>query len=525
MGPRFDLASSNIVTYLSSHKKPPPSLERDQLTQFLVSLTTSDELVSNSPELVHEVRVVADTALRSLTSTSEPSENGFLDPSVTEGILHPLVQPFREFTIFIFPVGTSSDQKALAQFAGQAARLPGATTLVLTPAVYGSKENVQVMDPDMGIEQAIRNRDQWPGAIFSLWTGWSTFLPLDEAQGRLATIASGSTGPPVSPTLPPKYRHIANGTELNFSGAWSVLSARQTEISPARRRLLHLSDLHLGAKWTRNTKQLLIASLTREIETVDEIVISGDLFDQPFRKHQQAYEDFIFQLQAISGKKPIPVPGNHDQRIFGLKWWSFLQRLRPLVDLDWSRGISLNHEARMAFFCFDSSRHEDLARGRVAQEQLLDMATKFQVLNAQGKLDGYLKVAIVHHHPYPYGTENEVSILDPRGWVGREEFIEMRDARQFLSWCAGRDIGLILHGHKHVPRLIVENVSTGYPGDHRKVTTVGCGSSLGANKGPLSFNLIEWSPESQSWSVIFMIDRNDGQGFRSHYVQASPTIT
>jgi hypothetical protein len=195
--------------------------------------------------------------------------------------------------------------------------------------------------------------------------------------------------------------------------------------------------------------------------------------------------------------------------------------LRQLTDLEW-REVVVDDEAQMAFFCFDSSRTGDLARGCVDREQLLGMATEYEVRNTGQTLDKYLKIALVHHHPYPYVPHKETPIIDPRGWVGRESFIELRESDRFLAWCASRGVELILHGHKHIPRLIVDRVpdETSDGQTYRAITTVGCGSTLGANGSAMSFNLIEWDPKSGNWSAQFMIDRGDGSGFRSAALQS-----
>jgi 3',5'-cyclic AMP phosphodiesterase CpdA len=257
------------------------------------------------------------------------------------------------------------------------------------------------------------------------------------------------------------------------------------------------------------------------LKKVNQVVITGDLFDQPRQRHAQQYRNFTQQLQLMSGKPPIIVPGNHDQRIFGNAVFGIGRRLRELADLEWG-DVVIDDDGQMAFFCFDSSRTGDLARGRVDQDQLLRMATAYEMKNAGQRLDSYLKVALVHHHPYAYATYKETPIIDPRGWVGRESFIASQDSEKFLDWCATRGVELILHGHKHVPRLIVDHVLDKASDGHtyQQITTVGCGSTLGANDSAMSFNLIEWDPGSGNWNTQFMIDRGDGSGFRSVALQS-----
>ncbi|MEU4731716.1 metallophosphoesterase [Streptomyces sp. NPDC023588] len=522
MGFRFDLASSNIVSYLISHETPPPRVTRSELETFLSSLASSDGVISSPPEWAEGVHWAAGHALQRLDTSPPPTGSKFtreeyLDPTLTATLLRELAHALREFSIYILPIGTWRDSKILDSFAHEAANYPGSHILVLIPAFYDADSNIRILDPGSGVKSAIKSRDLWPGAIFQLRTGNSTFLPLSQAHARLAKITDVLHGAGMGRTT---------GAELDR--IWSILKEPARSASETRhqqRRLIHLSDLHLGSERARQTQHLLQMAVKRECESVDEIVISGDLFDQPFKKHRQAYEDFISHMKQLTGKSPIVVPGNHDQRIFGNSILTAIGRWRgQLIDLDWSRGITCNEQARIAFFCFDSSRVGNFARGQVDREQLIRMATKFNEENLRDELEEYLRVAVVHHHPYPYphDPEKERPILDPRTWRGRESLVEMRDAQTFLSWCAGKNINLILHGHKHIPRLIEEYVATGQPNMYTHITTAGCGSSLGANNAPMSFNLVEWNPHSQSWTVDFLVDRGDGQNFYSATIESPP---
>lgn len=305
-----------------------------------------------------------------------------------------------------------------------------------------------------------------------------------------------------------------------LAGAFQEPAADEERI-----RILHLSDLHFGTHRAADTQNYLLAALGRQYKSIDQIVITGDLFDQPRKRHAQQFRNFANSLQLLSTKKPVVVPGNHDQRIFGNSFLGLGRRLRQIADLHW-QPIVRDDEHKLIFFCFDSARGGDLARGRVDEEQLLSIAVAWETMNSTGCYDDYLKISLVHHHPYPYREAKEVPIIDPRGWVGREEFNELRGASEFLSWCAGRGVGLILHGHKHIPRLITEVVEYGDPSARRssELTTVGCGSSLGANGGRLSFNLVDWRPAAQAWSVDFQIDRGDGQGFASAVVESRVSL-
>jgi hypothetical protein len=52
----------------------------------------------------------------------------------------------------------------------------------------------------------------------------------------------------------------------------------------------------------------------------------------------------------------------------------------------------------------------------------------------------------------------------------------------------------------------------------REVTAVGCGSSLGAEGLPLSYNVLEWSPAAGRWKVSFFSSRGKGAPFEEIYI-------
>ncbi|HET6355351.1 metallophosphoesterase [Streptomyces sp.] len=507
MGLRYDLPSSPVVAHLISGSSTPPRVTHAEVEAFLRSLQHDhDRMISLHGDFEDDVRRAARESTARLLSAPFQRWDDYLPHDALESCLAPLARIFRSYGLLVLPIGNRQHQRDLDRFAGEAARAPAHGILTLIPGLYQPTVNVQVLDPDDGVRDALRRRDEWPGAIFILRDGRSVFLPLDTAYERLATIVrSGLPGHDPART-------------------WSILSEeeeRQGSRPPVRRRLLHLSDLHLGTRRAARAQDFLLANLG-SFMPLDHVVISGDLFDNPLAKHREAYEHFVNQVRRHTGRLPVVVPGNHDQRILGNSFWRLGSRRRQMVELDWSRGLVHDAETRTAFFCFDSANTGNMARGSVSQDQLLRVGTKFDTENLDAELQGHLRIAVVHHHPYPYPAPNETPVTGPRKWPVRERLLEMTDAQSFLTWCAGRDIGLVLHGHRHVPRLVIDDVATGQKrGQHRQITTVGCGTSLGAGGAPMSFNVIEWNAESLSWSVDFQISRPDGQGFHSTLVQAS----
>jgi predicted MPP superfamily phosphohydrolase len=518
VGLQYGLGDTNVVACLISGGRSGARLTHEGLEEFLWSLgATSDSsgssFISGSPERVAKIQGAARDAQRELASHPRAQGADFVEESVARRVLGPLSVTFSSYDVYVMPVGTWRDVERMDRFANDVAHLPGHDILVLIPNYYDPRENLKVLDPIRAASDALKHRDLWPGAIFILRNGQSTFLPLDEGYRRLGEVAD---------VISSQHREGAqDGEGLQRRLSEIITRPRQAESNP-NRRLIHLSDLHFGTDRASETQVALQIAIKKRNESVDQIVITGDLFDQPRKGHAQQFRNFCQQLQMISdGRKPIVVPGNHDQRVFGNDFRGFGRRLRELADLEWQQ-VFIDDQSRLVFLCFESSRSQDLARGEVDGSQLLRVGTQWETDNVSGKFDEYMKVALVHHHPYPYATPRETTILDPRGWVGRESFIEMRGAEQLLSWCSGREVSLLLHGHKHIPRLIKDYVSDGAtPPSYREITTVGCGSSLGAGNKPLSFNVVDWQPETKAWTVDFQVDRGDGQGFKSAFIDAN----
>ena len=134
----------------------------------------------------------------------------------------------------------------------------------------------------------------------------------------------------------------------------------------------------------------------------------------------------------------------------------------------------------------------------------------------------YLSVVLVHHHPYSFEARKETPLQKGLAAFGLsdEDFLKMDGADEFLSWCVGRRVPLILHGHKHLPRYVKDWItwSHGKKTEAREVTAVGCGTSMGAEGMPLSYNELEWSPAVRKWSTAFFSDPGLGTGFEEIYV-------
>jgi len=291
-------------------------------------------------------------------------------------------------------------------------------------------------------------------------------------------------------------------------------------------RILHLSDLHFGTKHAANNQDYLLAVIKDELHSrFDRVVITGDLFDSIWKPKWRAFESFRNSLSLITDNNPIVIPGNHDSRIMGNRLWKFGESYRYLAELG-GRSLEEDNMLRCLFFCFNSSKGGNFAKGEVIEEDLVRHATEYHKLaSRKPEVKTWLRVGLVHHHPFKFeaAAEGMTSKFLKASGIPEGALLDMNRSDQFVSWCADRGIQLILHGHRHVHRKITQAVPVQCPTGVTavEVTAIGCGTSLGAEGIAKSFNLISWDPQSQRWSSAFYLDRSGG-GFKE--VRVTSTV-
>jgi len=399
---------------------------------------------------------------------------------------------FSAITLFALAVcKEKSEYDRVRRFVEHASESSGKYGLFLIPNEFDLSPELQMFTHFPAVAK-VAEIDKWPGVVFWTRNGSCTFANIDKAEELFHQV---------KPLLPFDSRAVGE-TIRQFDSA-----------SEKKKKLLHLSDLHFGHARSAKTEALLLSYVTGIVraENISRIVITGDLFHQPLEAHATAFRSFYNSLTLLTGKEPIIVPGNHDRKLFGNFRWS----LQQLADLQWS-NIVVDDTLEMIFLCFDSSRNAKYARGRVDSDYLLSLGTALQTKLANNQeLKRYLKVSLVHHHPFSFSVDSlENSKLLELFGKSLEDFLLMEDAGQFIQWCALRGSPLILHGHKHVPFHAVGEVFL--ENDSIKVNSVGCGSSTGID-GPLSINII--TCDGTRWSTRFLIDRGDASGLNEHSLQ------
>lgn len=512
MGWRFGIEYANIVAYLTvPNQRTPPRISAFQLREFLGSLQGQyrerPPLISADPFWVDRITWTAAESSRWVDSLNVETSS-FVDPQEVAYVLSPLRDLLGRYELYGLPVGAWNDRDRLNAFAQHAAYSSEHYGLFLIPDNPGTNETLEIFDPSPIAKKITARPDLWPGILFWVRTGESAFASLEQAEELYQHIIHVMRTAADPTAHAAKVLNDFNNTEEGNSGV---------------KRLLHLSDLHFGTSYALQNQAYLTSHLKTKLNDFQRVIITGDLFDNPKKRDALAFRNFRSDLEASTGKELIVIPGNHDQKIQGNTFFGLGRRLDELAKLEWS-SLEIDDDLACVFYCFDTSREaQHYARGKVTREQMIEVATLFETkLVKRPELRDYLSVALVHHHPYSFDARIETPLQKGLKAIGLsdEDFLKMDGAEDFLSWCAGRRVPLILHGHKHVPRHVKDRIkwTHGKESEWREVTAVGCGTSLGAEGMPLSYNVLEWSPRSQRWSAAFFSDPGLGTGFEETYV-------
>lgn len=510
MGFRFDIEHANIVGWLTYHNFPngvsrgwpdwpwwepmhrqrlnragyeparwtAPRIRADAATRFLEALSGPEILyavATRHKETLDELRELANEALATFLEigNSEP----VLSPIDVAEIFGPLRKWFA-LPFYFLPVGNEPRFDDVAQS-------PEYTLWLLSG--FGEGKPSDLLDPFPAIRMWLQRRKAEPTTVCWNWNGEPLVIPERKLPAeKLLSIVRQA---------PPWH-------------LWDELSQFHAAEDPSL-NIMQISDLHFGAKAVTTRKlDYVEQQLRSRIESTRrgggkvQVVVTGDLMDSPSDKNLVTFESFRRRLAECSGNSVVCIPGNHDHRRKG-----FLSRsTEALSQLEWTR-IAVCEDAQALFVCFDTSRDAKLAKGKITDDQFLEVATS---LNEEAaKHPDYLRLVLVHHHPFST-QEDEIDTIPYLG-IREEPFLRMEGGEHLVRWCVAQGIPLILHGHKHRPRISGHEVE--HNGQLKWVRAIGSGATLGIEDKPLSYNWITWNPDKREWTVTFYADPGDGSGF------------
>lgn len=494
MGARFEIGHSNFVGYLTSdHRAIAPRTDPWTLKMFLMSLAYGGSLISSTMGTPDDwTRQIAHAAEREADMVPQGDDRVLTSAEVAQR-LNPLRTYFTGYPLYamVIPSGSWQSDQDSFRFFTESAVSSHANALILMPEE--TKELTSIIDPFPPLRLLAEQPIKPPLVVF--WTPLksSCVLPLFEAFEFFR-------------------RHLISALDGDFAEVDRVVAS--AAVRQRSRRILHLSDLHFGTSEAARRRRWLKEQLARELPSIDRVVVTGDLFDNPEEALRESFDEFRADVENITKKDLLVIPGNHDVRSKGNAFWRFGRNSEFITDLRWS-PLTIDHDLQTVFFAFNSSESGNFARGAVSDRQRLDRSTLFDAeARRNPRINDYLKISLVHHHPYAYDTRPQATYEKVIANIfGNEEaFVAFDGGPDFMSWCAARGISLVLHGHKHVPHWVEADLSI--RGQLQKVVVVGCGSTTGAGGRPMCFDVIAMDPVTKCWSVLFYHDeRGDGSGF------------
>ena len=300
------------------------------------------------------------------------------------------------------------------------------------------------------------------------------------------------------------------------------------------KRILHVSDLHFGDAASDSQRRYIKPHLQRIVRDINRVVVTGDLINTPDIALMDQYFEFRDDIRAETSGDLIVIPGNHDVRPAGNVIPFVQNHTYELVADIGLTTLKIDDDLNCVFFCFNSNEEGNLARGTVTAHQLSRMGADYEAERArqlrigERDLESYVKIALVHHHPYNYSTRATAwydKLL--RFFWSEETFIRLDEAELFLRWCAKRRVTLVMHGHKHVPHHVEATVTVN--GAEYRVMVIGCGSTTGAERSALSYDIVSLNPDTGRWGVTFyQDDSRTGAGFDEQDVtidlRRTPTV-
>lgn len=493
MGARFAVRHSNLIGYCTIEgRAKAPRTDRETLGTFLMSLAYGHNLISSTQgtadDWTDQVRNVAKDRLQ--RAQFNFGDESAVEPREVRAMLDPFRPYFTGYDFFalVLPQGRWDQDRESLSFFVEAAIGSQEAGLILLPEELPENGVAQFVDPFPALRELADHPVAPPWVLFWTSLGGACALPLQDARVF--------------------YRDAIVPTLLHGRQRVDDAIRRAAERQQSK-RILHLSDLHIGRSEAAQRRSWLKQHLAGVLPGIDRVVVTGDLFDTPNEEYRTSFDELRLDVERLTTKSLLVIPGNHDVRVKGNAWGPLGRRADQVIDLDWS-PVEIDDDLQTVFFSFNSSEDGDAARGSVNQRQRLDRAAKFDALLVKRpELAGYFKVALVHHHPVNYAVQPTAfyeRLLSPFG-IG-DRLIEFENAEAFLTWCVSRGVSLVLHGHKHIPHL------TSLTRGRQQTMIVGCGSSVGAEGKPMCYDIVTLDPTSGVWSVTFFHDAaGDGSGF------------
>ena len=234
--------------------------------------------------------------------------------------------------------------------------------------------------------------------------------------------------------------HVVNGSS-DKDGSASTVGTGDPSDAPERHPFPGLSQL-----------------IERDALTADILICPGDLSDKADPTALNYAWGKLHQIkEQLGARHLLATAGNHDVdsrgRYSDHDPKGNLQSLVPmfpgadeaLCDRYWSRNFAIIEDGDVrivllnsaAFHGYGADANPEFDHGRVSSRTISGLR-----LALEGG-DRRVNILVCHHHP---AAHNPVDEEDYSEMVGGDRLLEMLDSGDYGSW-------LLIHGHKHFPRL------------------------------------------------------------------------
>jgi hypothetical protein len=340
-----------------------------------------------------------------------------------------------------------------------------------------------LVDVFPAFQTALNNSHRWPGVL--VWTSRSQsgFFPVpfsglnngeETVQYILDLIKELNRNAKLDPVRVPGLPERAETQRLDYSQ--KVLN------------IIQVSDIHLGTKEAnRRLPQLQrwIRQLSDELKKSGPVIpiVTGDLMDTNDDDCVARAQLFMDFLSNLGTERPKVLLGNHDVRRGGIINEDFRAAMNLYVD---PPHVHWYDDHKIGLVCFNSALGGDLARGEITEQQKVYLGNLIAQKNVWRD---YVLVAALHHHPIKmelpdwYVRPFYEKVFG--GWFGNTD--KLIDADEFIDFVENHHMGVVIHGHKHIPKISETPVG--------RIPVFGCGSSVGKvrrknRKTYLSLNVI-----------------------------------